>query len=185
MSYLRAREIVLSMLPRGSDGAEIGVWKGDFSAEILSRAAPRVLHLIDPWEAREDASHQEAWYSTERGVDMDRVHAGVCARFADQIDSETVHIHRAPATVALGTMAKHSLDWVYIDGDHSYEAVRDDLASAFQVIKPGGLICADDYRLGKWWGDGVVRAVNEFIGEQAGAVELRFAANTQVVLRKL
>ena len=86
---------------------------------------------------------------------------------------------------ALAAMDPSSLDWIYIDGDHTYDAARADLDAAMRVVKPGGLICADDYRLGKWWGDGVVRAVNELIGANAGALELRFAANTQVVLRKL
>ncbi len=173
------------MLPAGSVGAEIGVWKGDFSAEILARTKPRLLHLIDPWQSREDTSHRNAWYSADRGVDMDGVYADVCSRFADQISAESVIVHRAPASTTLAEMPPAGLDWIYIDGDHSYEAVREDLASAMRVTKSGGLICADDYRLGKWWGDGVVRAVNEFIGEHASAIELRFSANTQVVLRKL
>ncbi|MEO1490963.1 MAG: class I SAM-dependent methyltransferase [Pseudomonadota bacterium] len=185
MSYARAREIVLSMFPPGSTGAEIGVWQGDLSAEILRRARPGLLHLIDPWQARDDVSHREAWYSADRGIDVDGVYAAVCTRFAEQIADGSVVIHRAPSTEALAAMKDNSLDWIYIDGDHSFDAVSADLDSAYRVVKPGGLICADDYRLGKWWGDGVVSAVNAFIGANASALELRFSANTQVVLKKL
>jgi len=49
-------------------------------------------------------------------------------------------------------------DYVYIDGDHSYEGVTRDLASYFPKIKIGGLILGDDYGWGR-----VSEAVKAFI----------------------
>ena len=46
------------------------------------------------------------------------------------------------------------LDWIYIDGDHSYEAVKADLKAAMQAVKRGGFICGDDMQTSQWWGDG-------------------------------
>ncbi len=185
LNYAQARQIVLSTLPSGSVGAEIGVWKGDLSAEILARTKPSRLHLIDPWQPRTDESHRTAWYSAERGLDIEQIHADVQTRFAVEISSGTVMIHRETSTKALASFPPNSLDWIYIDGDHAYDAVKADLMGAFRVVKPGGLICADDYRRDKWWGDAIVRAVNEFIGAHGDKLAIVFAAQTQVVLRKL
>ncbi len=39
-------------------------------------------------------------------------------------------------------------DYIYIDGDHSYEQVKIDTLNAVQIIRPGGIIVWDDYD--KW-----------------------------------
>lgn len=55
------------------------------------------------------------------------------------------------------------IDFLYIDGDHSYEGVKKDIKMWFPKVKSGGLIGGDDY------GGGFVRvkqAVDEFFGSQ-------------------
>ncbi|MEM7189627.1 MAG: hypothetical protein AAF439_08445, partial [Pseudomonadota bacterium] len=69
VAYQNARRAVLNALPKGAVGAEVGVWKGDFSAEILATAAPACLHLIDPWCVSDAEEHGAAWYGTAAGVD--------------------------------------------------------------------------------------------------------------------
>jgi hypothetical protein len=54
------RRFLLGLLPRGSVGAEIGVWRGDFSAWILRTVRPARLHLIDPWAFRSGGEYREA-----------------------------------------------------------------------------------------------------------------------------
>jgi predicted O-methyltransferase YrrM len=65
------------------------------------------------------------------------------------------------------TYSGEKLDWIYIDGDHSYTGVINDLRNAIKVVKKGGLIIGDDY---KWHSEedkgGVKKAVKEFIAEQ-------------------
>src|SRR5579863_9495292 len=53
------RNQLLHFLPKGGEGAEIGVAKGEFSEALLGTVQPRKLHLIDPWEhqEREDYAH--------------------------------------------------------------------------------------------------------------------------------
>ena len=57
------------------------------------------------------------------------------------------------------------LDWIYIDGNHSYEQCIKDLKNALNIVKPGGLIIGDDYGWpdAKWQKAGVTKAVNEFV----------------------
>lgn len=52
-----------------------------------------------------------------------------------------------------------SLDYVYIDADHHYEAVRRDIAAWLPKIKPGGLIAGHDFC--EYPGFGVIQAVTE------------------------
>lgn len=44
---------------------------------------------------------------------------------------------------------------VFIDGDHSYEAIKSDIAAWWPLVKDGGVLCGHDYR------DHVQRAVDE------------------------
>ncbi len=181
--YRIARNTVLKMLPTGGNGAEIGVWKGDFSARILDAASPARLHLIDPWQIADDAVHANALYGSERGEDMEAVHRSVLDRFADQIAEGRVAIHRATAADALGTLADGSLDFVYVDGDHAYDSVHADLELALTKVRSGGgLIAADDYSTGNWWRDDVIRAVNGFIGDHQAEVAIAFAMAGQVAM---
>ena len=50
-------------------------------------------------------------------------------------------------------------DFVYIDGHHEYEFVKDDIANYYPLGKEGGILAGHDY-CESW--PGVVRAVDEF-----------------------
>ena len=80
-------------------------------------------------------------------------------------------------------MAAEALDWVYIDGNHTYEFVLEDLRSWYPKVRPGGLVVGDDYdRPDAWWNDGVTKAVTEFTKTEAVTVEA--IQNHQYILRK-
>ena len=52
-----------------------------------------------------------------------------------------------------------AMDLVFVDGNHAYDNVKADSASAFELVKAGGTIIWDDYHPD--WGQGVMRAVHE------------------------
>lgn len=183
LAQINPRQTLLHMLPKASVGAEIGVWRGDFSQEILHTVKPQRLYLIDPWRINPSPTHAKAWYGTGSGVDMDAIHTSVCGRFAGAITRGVVHIVRESSVEALSALPDESLDFAYVDGDHSYEGVRADLELCLRKVKVTGLICGDDYALGSWWRDGVVRAVNEFIGSHP--VQIRLLLDSQYALQKL
>jgi hypothetical protein len=140
-----ARGTVLTHLPRRGTGVEIGVHLGGFSARILQQARPRLLHLVDPWRRAEDPGYAEAMYGG--GVtqeEMDRRHDAVLRRFAAPIASGVVQVHRATSIEAAAAFAPDSLDFVYLDGDHSYDGVRQDLALYAPRVREGGVLCGDD-----------------------------------------
>lgn len=179
------REQMIAHYPEGSVGVEIGVWKGGFSSMVLEKVKPSKYHLIDPWVHFDGAEYDQAWYGgddPDGQAKMDRIYQGVLDQFAGEIDAGTVVVHKGLSSEVASEFEDEYFDWVYIDGNHLYEFVRDDLELYYPKVKPGGLITGDDYMDGQWWGDGVIRAVDEFVASgRAEVVEIRGA---QFVLRK-
>ena len=179
------RRFVLELAPADAVCAEIGVWKGDFAAQILDVVRPRKLHLVDPWAFMTDEDYAEARYGGKVAADqaaMDELHAGVLRRFAEPIGRGVVEVHRCGSDEAAAAFPDASFDWVYVDGNHLYDYVRSDLALYDPKVKPGGLIAGDDYGDAGWWEDGVTRAVDEFVAERG--YEVVSLAAHQFVLRK-
>lgn len=52
---------------------------------------------------------------------------------------------------------------LFIDGDHSYEGVKNDFDNYFDLVLDGGIIILDDYRKDS---DGIVKFVNELIKKE-------------------
>ena len=161
----RKRRWLLEQLPVAGVCVEIGVWQGDFSHWILELTRPRTLHLVDPWAV----SHAEQDRRTKHGAErsggqeaLDAVFHTVATRFAAEIARQQVIVHRLPSAAAAGLFADATFDWIYVDGDHSYDAVRSDLALWERTVKAGGIIAGDDYRRGRNYGSDVIRAVDEF-----------------------
>jgi len=57
------------------------------------------------------------------------------------------------------------------------------LDKSFAKVRAGGLIAGDDYRVAGWWGNDVVRAVNEFLAEHDA--RMVFTLDGQFVIEKL
>ena len=145
------RTELLMRLPRGGVVAEVGVAEGAFSKQILEICRPTTLHLIDLW------SESSARYADG----MERTRAAV----REELGAGRVKIHKGLSWDVLETLDDASLDWVYLDAAHTYDAVARDLAAAEPKLKADGLICGHDYTrwassgVNRW---GVVEAVNEF-----------------------
>lgn len=139
--------------------------------------------MVDPWiytEARADSLYGGPDMTQEL---MDQRYEEVLARLAQPIKNGRVEVLRTTSTEALRQFEAESLDFIYIDGDHSYEAVRRDLQDSLPKVKKGGLILADDYRDASWWKDGVIRACHEFLAEFPVIIDTKLGS--QIAFRKL
>lgn len=180
---LPPREFLLKALPRRSVGAEIGVWRGEFSADIVRRVKPRCLHLIDPWAFMSDRAGSIYGGSVAKEqTDMDVIHDEVAQQFLAQISAGTIVMHRALSAEAAAEFEDECFDWIYIDGDHSYEGVLADLRAFTPKVKRGGLVTGDDYGRRGWWGAGVKKAVDEHIAD--GTCTLEWIRGKQFALRR-
>jgi methyltransferase family protein len=136
------RWVHLESLPAGGVCAEVGVHTGDYSAEILRRARPQSLHLID--------------------IDLHQF--SVRERFASEAAAGIVHFHEGHSVDMLNGFPAAYFDWIYIDADHRYEGVRADATVAAAKLKPRGLLIFNDYIFWSYKEAmlyGIVRVVNE------------------------
>jgi len=182
---LSSRHFLLDQMPKKSVCAEVGVHKGDFSQLILKIVKPIELHLIDPWKYETEEKYSRSWYGGATGGSqklLDDRYQGVTKRFHKQIQAGTVTVHRLGSIEAVRQFADRSLDWVYIDGNHLYPFVLDDLTNWAQKVKPGGFITGDDYGEVGWWEDGVTRAVDDFVKDHSQKLELK-TRNGQFILK--
>jgi|GraSoiStandDraft_55_1057291.scaffolds.fasta_scaffold37980_4 hypothetical protein len=182
------RLFLLEGMPKNSVCAEIGVYRGDFSAKIVKIVEPRVLHLIDPWKFRTEKTYENAWYGGALGVsqaNMDSIFDSVRERFKNQTRSGVISIHRAPSADVCSGFPDDYFDWIYIDGNHMYEFVKKDLESFYPKIKKDGYITGDDYHGDDheaWWHGDIKKAVDEFVSP--GVCEKVLMRNNQFILRK-
>ena len=180
---IRARDAVMACFPEASVGCEIGVHLGIHARELLLAVRPAMLHLIDPWQAVADSAHAGSWYDNVDQEEMDRYCLAVSESLEEQIRGGSVKIHRKTSAAAMPGFADNSLDWVYVDGDHSHAAVTLDLALSYAKTKPGGFIAGDDYQRDGWWGDGILRAVHHFLATKP--VKMHLVMDDQFVIEKL
>lgn len=160
MYYVTAdRERLVEFLPKGAVAAEVGVAQGDFAALMLEKCAPSKLHLIDPWRGYETGGDDGARGRflaaavAERtggaaapvlhtSAEDDRKFQDVQNRFRGD---DRVQFHRTFSYRAAATLPNKHFDFVYLDGDHTYEYVLRDLLDYAAKIKDDGLILGHDY----------------------------------------
>ena len=124
-------------------GVEIGVFKGEFSRNILERWNG-TLYLIDPWR---ELSDEEYLDSSNHKNHQDA--------FAQTMESIRGYEDRAFMLRGLGEEMVHlfqdnSLDYIYIDGNHDYAHVKQDLELWWPKLKQGGLMSGHDYLMVDW-----------------------------------
>jgi len=113
-------------------GAEIGVYRGEFS-EVISQYAQK-LYCIDSY--RGYASHDQA--------DLDDAYKIAQRRLPD------AEFMRRSSMDAVNKFQKDSLDFVYIDGNHYWMRISEDIYYWARKVRPGGIVAGHDYFLSQW-----------------------------------
>ena len=123
-------------------GVEIGVSRGENALSLLRSTKTSKLYCIDPY-------------------------LGTGGHSADDRAFAVKNLSSYPKrAVLIEKMSKHAakdvkqlLDYVYIDGDHTYEGVSTDCEIWWEKLQARGILCGHDYD--KYESD-VVQAVNDF-----------------------
>ena len=133
---------------------EIGVGEADNSLSILQELPIKKLILIDPYMAYV-GSGRLVTTSEEDSLNtaMAKLSKYEQAQLIRKTSEEAVKDIHEP------------LDFVYIDGNHSYEYVKNDITLYYPLVKRGGVIGGHDYTLYRC--KGIVRAVNEFVQQRS------------------
>lgn len=186
---LRDRMELLPLLPKNAVIAEVGVGLGTFSRKILDICQPARFIAIDHFKIHEQP---ELWGKPIAVLFSGGTHGDFYRRiFAAEIAKDQVAVIEAESDAGIDQLPDHSVDVFYIDGDHSYHAVRRDLAAAAKKIRPDGYLVLNDYVLVDHLGAdipyGVIYAAHEFMIAQNWTMHY-FALQTSmfcdVVLRK-
>lgn len=134
-------------------GAEIGVAFGGHSEAILRQTQVATLYAIDSYQHRENYQDPmnlpQPYFDTLYQQTKQRLSA-----FGERF--QLIRAHSKDAV----ELIEEALDFVYIDADHSYKGVWDDLCSWFSKVRDGGVIGGHDY--GHQDFPGVKQAIDEF-----------------------
>ncbi len=117
-------------------GAEVGVERGKYS-EVLCTKNPGVrLYAIDYWTSY---SGYRDYTSQSK---LDRFYEEVKERLKDF----NCKIIKKSSVEAAKDFEDNSLDFVYIDANHEFRHVVEDISAWIKKVRPGGIISGHDYR---------------------------------------
>lgn len=160
-------ELIQELVRAGSVGAEIGVYRGDFSLELVKRE-PSKLYLIDAWKSYDAYS-----LDSINATNQDQNCIDTKFRLKKWIDDGVVEVVRGMST-EVAAMWDGMLDWIFLDANHGYSFVLADLRAWSKFIAPGGVIMCHDYTDTSAgaiaMNFGVVKAVTQFCEESGWEV---------------
>lgn len=156
--FRRSREFIALLNDMGlTQGAEIGVKRGHFTQVLATGITGVRLLAVDPFC---DYGDDEIRRSSQVFAQYE---AEARARVADQ----DVTFVKARSLDAVRTIPDGSLDFVHIDGNHTFDYAMRDLIEWSRRVRPGGIVSVHDYL--HWDRGGVVAAVQAYT--QAHGIE--------------
>lgn len=136
-------------------GAEIGVEQGGFSEIICKVDCVKKLYSIDAWKA------YRGYKDHTRQTKLD----GFFEIAKKRLEPYNCELIRKFSRDAAREFMDESLDFVYIDANHDYKHVYEDITLWSKKVKKGGIISGHDYvrRKGQREFYSVIPAVNDFV----------------------
>jgi hypothetical protein len=117
-------------------GAEIGVLRGTFSQEICESNPGVKLYCVDAWQ-------------NYTGIDDDKCQQHRLDRYYNQtkfnLRKHNFEIIRKFSMEAVKDFSPESLDFVYIDGNHKFDYIMEDIIEWSKVVRPGGIVSGHDF----------------------------------------
>lgn len=141
-------------------GAEIGVNAGHHAQSLLQFLDVYRLYLIDPYELYEEYPEGVLQYGANQ---PQLTGAETHARSILHGHSEKIVWLKDFSAFVAKNFEEESLDFVYIDGNHDYKYVREDIENFWPLTKQGGVLGGHDFYNGHAKShDGVLQAAIEF-----------------------
>jgi hypothetical protein len=122
-------------------GVEVGTWKGDF-ANVILNSWSGTLYMIDPWRGL--GSEYDDVSNMVNEVNANAYHDTMISikGFEDR-----AFMLRGLSSELIDLFQDESLDFVYIDANHAYDFVVEDINLWYPKVKKGGLVMGHDYIL--------------------------------------
>lgn len=139
--------LVLNALGLTGNGAEVGVQRGVNASHIRRLWSGEELYCVDPWEPYTgviDTAEMHESYLRE----------ALAALQSAGKDNWQILRKRSLEAAALLRERGVVFDWVYLDGDHFYEAVLADIEAWWPLVRSGGVLAGHDYVPDGWHRNG-------------------------------
>lgn len=120
---------------------EIGIRYGDTIRYIYENFNVKNYYAIDPFEAY-DEYKIDGFYSVIQNESGDVLYDKILNEFKS---FPNINIIRKFSTEGIKLIPDNSLDFAYIDANHTFGYVYQDILSIYPKIKIGGIISGDDY----------------------------------------
>jgi predicted O-methyltransferase YrrM len=139
---------------------EIGTWKGDNAKSILKELNINNLILVDPykWYDGFERKHGRI-YDT---INMDKLYLKVKRIFEDY---ENVRVIRDKSSELNRNEIGDKFDFIYIDGNHEYKFVKEDIIKFYDFVRKGGILAGHDFTYSTSNG-AIIDAVTEFLKDK-------------------
>ena len=136
-------------------GAEIGVKEGRFVQHMLKVFPDLTMYAVDPWEAQPKGNETYLDWNFNLIYNQYKTRT---APYADRV----IELREYSQTAA-EKVKDRSLDFVFLDAQHDYESIKQDIKLWSPKVKRGGLLSGHDHD-DKF--PGVVRAVGELVKDR-------------------
>ena len=143
-----------SVASKSSIVAEVGSWMGRSTCALAANIGSGSVYAVDTWKGSQEhspmlADKPEGWLFSE----FSRNTAGL----------PILPIPLPSLDAAFFLLAKTTIrfDAIFIDANHSYEAVKADILAWMPLLKENGILCGHDFDRTYW--PGIVRAVEECV----------------------
>lgn len=137
------------------DVAEIGVFRALLAKGVVKHCHLSKYYLIDPWKPFGGVGTQP-WVGQITSGSWDDMCQKAYGAFRE---CPEVRIIRLDSVRASKLFQPESLDMVFIDADHSYEAVSQDIQAWLPIVRTGGILSGHDYGVYL----GVKKAVSKYL----------------------
>lgn len=143
---------------------EVGVWEGDTAQYLLKHTCLKEMWLIDPYNEKLGYEGGNIAKATQTKLNIAK--KLMLQRIAYFKDDGITKIHTIfkPSVEAATLFKKNCIDLVFIDAQHSYKEVKNDINAWLPIVKQNGFLTGHDYNLR--WRDGVVKAVDEIFKDE-------------------
>ena len=158
MTYRNRTDMLADRTYGMSLGAEIGVMRGVNLANLLALRPDLTMYGIDPWSVPHGKWGAE---------DMSGFYLEAIRRLAPFQDR--CFLIKGFSAEVSNSFEDASLDFVFIDGDHSYDSVVDDIIHWAPKVRKGGKLIGHDYYSFRW--PEVTKAVRDVLGEEAKGIQ--------------
>jgi predicted O-methyltransferase YrrM len=135
-------------------GVEIGVACGKYSQRLCTEIPGLKIYCVDPWKQ---------YPENKRSGSQERLD-GHYGEAVERLKPYNTVIIREMSMDAVKHFDDNSLDFVFIDGNHNYSYVLDDITEWSKKIRSGGIVSGHDYY--KFRRSGVIEAVTEYLKDK-------------------